>query len=295
MFDRALQERLLETVASFAPAKFSDQGASTTVPRLTVWSSAIPTAPAPGLFSPMFYVVLSGTKILTLGHNRFELPAGTCLASSFGLPYVSELSGATPERPYVGLRLDLDPSLLASVMLDMPPVEEQWTCAAAQGALEGDLAEIFGRFVGLMNVPDDIAMLAAAYERELYYRLLKSSMGNTLRQVGQGNNRLRQIKAIADRLAADPSATTAIPDLAAAAGMSITSFHRHFKAMIGHSPLAFQRQVRLIEARKLLVAGQATVSEVAYEVGYVSASQFSREYKSMFGSSPVTDLPPRGP
>ena len=293
MTNEGVSERLLGLVAPFVTTRSGDVGTPTTLPRLTVWSSVSPTAPMPDLFRPMFYVVLRGTKVLTLGNNRFELPSGTCVSSSFGLPYVSELAGATPENPYVGVRLDLDASLLASVMLDMPPVEERWTCAAAQGTLEGRIGEVFLRLVGLLGMPDDVSILAPAYEREFYYRLLQSPMGETLRQVGQRNNRLHQIKSAADRLAADPAATMAISDLAASAGMSITSFHRHFKAMIGHSPIAFQRHLRLLEARKMLVAGQANVSKVAYEVGYVSASQFSREYKTMFGSSPVADIPKR--
>lgn len=288
--ERTLSDRLLAAVAPFASKHVGGLGTPTLLPRLKLWSSSTPTAPVPGMFSPMFYAVLQGTRVLTLGANRFELPAGSCVASSFGLPYVSEVTDATTEKPYIGVSLDLDASMLASIMLDMPPVEEHWTCAAAQGTVAGDIGEVFGRLVGLLDMPNDIAMLAPAYERELYYRLLQSPMGDTLRQVGQGNDRLRQIKSVADRLAADPAANLAISDLAASAGMSVTSFHRHFKAMIGHSPLAFQRRVRLLEARKLLVAGQANVSKVAYEVGYVSASQFSREYKSMFGSSPVADL-----
>lgn len=264
------------------------------MPRLAVWSSVASTAPAPGMFSPTFYAVLQGSRVLTLGNNRFELKAGACVVSSFGLPYISELTDATSEKPYVGVSLDLDPGVLAGIMLDMPPVEERWTCAAAQGAIEGSVGEVFTRLVALLNMPEDVAILGQAYERELYYRLLQSPMGDTLRQVGQGNYRLRQIKSVADRLAADPAASLAIAELAASVGMSVTSFHRHFKAVTGHSPLAFQRQLRLLEARKLLVAGQANVSKVAHEVGYVSASQFSREYKSMFGSSPISDLSQRG-
>lgn len=293
MTTHALSRRLLETVAPFVTGQAGELGTSTPVPRLKVWSSASPTGPVPGLFSPMFYVVLHGARILTLGHNRFELRAGACVSSSFGLPYVSQLADATPQNPYVGVSLDLDVAALAGVMLDMPAIEGRWTCAAAQGALDGQLGEAFARLVSLLDMPDDVEMLARPYERELYYRLLQSPMGDTLRQVAQGNDRLRHIKSVADRLAADPAAAITIPDLAATVGMSVTSFHRHFKAMTGHSPLAFQRHVRLLEARKRLAAGQANVSEVAYQIGYVSASQFSREYKSMFGRSPVADLPSR--
>ena len=134
-------------------------------------------------------------------------------------------------------------------------------------------------------------MLGRQYERELYYRLLQTPMGDTLRQLGQRNGRLRRIKAAADWLCANASQPIVITELAETAGMSLTSFHRHFKAVTGHSPLAFQRQMRLMAARQLLAAGGLSVTRIAYRVGYVSPSQFSREYKSMFGTSPAHDLP----
>jgi AraC-like DNA-binding protein len=112
----------------------------------------------------------------------------------------------------------------------------------------------------------------------------------TALKIGQRDERFQRLKAAADWLASNFREPLAIADLAAAAGMSSTSFHRHLKAVTGHSPLAFQRKIRLMEARKLLSAGHASISRVGYEVGYLSLSQFSREYKSMFGSSPRADL-----
>lgn len=172
----------------------------------------------------------------------------------------------------------------------MPKRDDRWTCAVAAGDLNGPVGEVLARLVGLLRTPGDVGMLASHYEAELYYRLLQSPMGDTLCQIGQRNDRFQQLKTAADWLAANHSEPMHIPDLAAAAGMSVTSFHRHFKAVTGFSPLAFQRHIRLVEARKLLAAGTANVSRVAYQLGYHSPSQFSREYKSMFGSSPVADL-----
>lgn len=226
-----------------------------------------------------------------MGGNRFELPAGACVASSFGLPYIGQLSDAVPARPYVAVSLDLDINVLASVMLDMPKCDDQWGCPAAKGELKGPVGNAFGRLIGLLAVPGDIDVLAPHYEFELYYRLLQSPMGNTLRQIAQRDHRLRHIKMAADWLAANHNVPIVVADLAASASMSPTSFYRHFKALTGYSPLAFQRHVRLLEAKKLLAAGSASVSQIAYESGYLSPSQFSREYKSMFGISPVADLP----
>lgn len=282
--------RLLEDVAAYRAPGPGLAGCPTPIPRLTVWTSSRATPPMSAVFEPMFYAVARGTKVLTMGANRFEMPAGACAASSFGLPYSHELTGASADLPYVGISLHLDVDLLARVMRDMPRGEDRWACAVAAGDLDGAIGDAFVRLVGLLNTPDDIAMLAPHYESELYYRLLQSPMGDTLRQIGQRNDRVRQIKAAADWLGSNNREPVVIADLAASTGMSVTSFHRHFKAVTGYSPLAFQRHLRLLEARKLLAAGSANVARVAYEVGYQSPSQFSREYKNMFGSPPVTDL-----
>lgn len=290
LVSETLTRRLLDDVAPFIMRRPRPVGQPTPVPRLIVWTSTQGTLPTPAVFEPMFYAVVRGTKVLIMGANRFELLAGTAATSSFGLPYTHQLAGATPDLPYVGISLHLDIGMLTRVMLDMPKQVDRWTCAVAAGDLDGAVGEAFARLVGLLRSPDDVGMLAPLYEAELYYRLLQSPMGDTLRQISQRNERFQKLKAAADWLAAHHSASVVIPDLAASAGMSVTSFHRHFKAVTGHSPLAFQRHMRLLEARKLLVSGSANVSHVAYEVGYLSPAQFSREYKSMFGHAPVADL-----
>ncbi|WP_151983350.1 AraC family transcriptional regulator [Rhizobium sp. EC-SD404] len=281
---------LLQDAIPFKERRPQIVGVSTPVPRLTVWSSTRDTSPTAALFEPMFYTVLRGAKVLIMGANRFELSTGACAASSFGLPYTHQLTGATPDRPYVGISLHLDIDMLRRVVLEMPKRDERWTCAVAAGDLAGPVGDAFLQLVGLLGTPDDIDVLAPHYEAALYYRLLQSSMGETLRQIGHRDERFQKLKAAADWLATNYSDSVVVPDLAASAGMSVTSFHRHFKAITGYSPLAFQRHIRLLEARKLLTAGNGSVSRVAFDVGYLSPSQFSREYKSMFGSSPVADL-----
>lgn len=283
-------DRILADITPFVAQDPEKVGQSTPVPRLTVWSSAKDTQPTAAVFEPMFYAVLRGTKVLIMGANRFDLEAGACATSSFGLPYTHQLTKPSADLPYIGISLHLDTDLLSRVMLDMPTIDHRWTCAVAAADLTGPLGDAFARLVGLISTPGDVGMLAPHYEAELYYRLLQSPMGDTLRQVSERNERFRRLKAAADWLASNYSKPVIIPDLAASAGMSATSFHRHFKAVTGHSPLVFQRKVRLMEAKKLLGAGSTNVSQVAYEVGYLSPAQFSREYKSMFGISPRSAL-----
>lgn len=291
MLDRTpALDRLLSAADPFIRRLPAANAVPTPMPRLTVWSSTQATPPTPAMFSPMFYAVLQGTKVLRLSEKRFDLSAGECAASSFGLPFTAQLENASPTLPYVAFCLDLDVDLLVEVMLDMPRVEDRWVCSAAAGQLDGDVGEAFARLISLIDAPGDQPVLGRHYERELYYRLLQSPMGDTLRQLGQRDNRIRQIKTAADWLTTNPGKAIAMSDLAASVGMSQTSFYRHFRAVTGFSPLAFQRQMRLMEARRLLVAGGANVSRVAYAVGYVSPSQFSREYRKLFGEPPVTSL-----
>lgn len=285
-----MTSRVLAQVAPYVGKHAGMAGVPTPVPRLTVWSSTRPTPPTPAMLQPMFYTVLSGTKAITLGGSRIELTAGDCVAASFGLPYVSELVGATHASPYVAVSLALDTALLIRVMLDMPRADDRWVCSAAGSRLEDAVGDAFGRLVGLLSSPGDIAVLAPHHEAELYYRLLQSSMGDTLRQIGQRDGRLRKVQMAANWLCLNQDKPFVVSELAASAGMSLTSFHRHFKAVTGFSPIAFQRHVRLLEARKLLMSGGANVSSAAFAVGYLSTSQFSREYKRMFGASPVSDL-----
>lgn len=286
----SIVDRFLDQVEPFVSRLPGAYASETPVPRLKVLSSTMSTSPTPALFGPMFYAVLRGKKVLSLGNNRFELSAGECAATSFGLPFVGHIENASPTTPYVAVSLDLDVDLLVDIMLQMAKIEDTWVCSASGGQLAGAVGEAFLRLIALTDKTDDLAVLRGYYEGELYYRLLQSSMGSTLRQLGQRDNRLRRIKTAADWLSSNADKPIVISHLAETAGMSVTSFHRHFKAVTGHSPLAFQRQMRLLRARQLLAAGGISVSKVAFSVGYVSPSQFSREYKSMFGTPPANDL-----
>lgn len=199
------------------------------------------------------------------------------------------MTNASVAEPFVAISLDIDADILTDVMLEMPNGDGAWACSAAGGQLDGLVGKTFARLVALLENPDDRRMLGLQYVRELCYRLLQSPMGNTLRQVGQQDERRRRIKTAADWLCTHQSEPVIVSELATLVGMSLTSFHRHFKAVTGLSPLAFQRHMRLVEARKLLLSGTNNVSSIAYAVGYASPSQFSREYKALFGNSPVND------
>lgn len=262
----------------------------TAIARLSIWCSSEPTNPTPAMFEPKFYVLLQGAKRLTFGRLAHDFRAGHCAVSAIGVPFTSQVTEASPDAPYIGLELKLDAGIVASLLLDMPAIGEGKAPAFAVAAAMDDVMEPLGRLVRLLSRPADIPVLANQFERELCYRLLQSSLGGTLRQIVQKNSRFDQIRTAAQWISHHAHEPMRVQELAASVGMSVTSFHRHFKAVTAHSPLAYQRHVRLLEARRLLTSGAANVTEAAFATGYASSSQFSREYKRMFRVAPKRDV-----
>ncbi len=269
--------------------------ASSAIPGLTIRCSTEPTAPIPALFEPVFYVVLQGAKRLTFAGQTHDFATGTCALAAVGLPFVSQVIEASPARPYVGAELRLDPSVVADLLLSMPGAAANDARSFAAAPADAAVLEPFGRLLRLLETPTDARVLAAPFERELCYRLLQGSLGDTLRQVGRRDSRFAQVRAAADWIGANADKPLRVGHLAAEVGMSPTSLHRHFKAVTGYSPLAYQRYLRLLEARRLLLADAAPVTTTAFTVGYASASQFSREYRRMFGEPPARHVKSRTP
>ena len=279
--------------AALAAEHASSPPAALAVPRLMIRCSTKPTPPIPALFEPVFYIVLQGAKRLTFAARTHDFAVGTCAVAAVGLPFVSQVIEATAARPYVGAELRLDPGVIADLLLTSPDTASRDAPSFAAAPADATVLEPFGRLLRLLATPVDAPALAGPFERELCYRLLQGPLGDTLRQVGRRGSRFVQVRAAADWIGGNADKPLNVRRLAAEVGMSATSLHRHFKAVTGYSPLAYQRYLRLIEARRLLLSGEAPVTTTAFTVGYASASQFSREYKRMFGEPPLRDLKPR--
>ncbi|RYE70547.1 MAG: AraC family transcriptional regulator [Rhizobiaceae bacterium] len=283
---------MLTKFVEIAARHGSATGAPSTIPRLVVRSAVAPTGPIPALFEPKFYLLLQGAKRMTIGGASFEVEPGTSAVASVGLPFTSEVIEASATVPYLSVELKLDAGLLANLLLELP--ERAVREARQSGALsieqiDESIVDPLGRLLGLLDTPSDIPVLAAQVERELYYRLLAGPLGSRMRQVGSHSARFGQIKKAAEWIAENADQSMSVEWLSAHVGMSVTSFHRHFKAVTAHTPLAYQRCIRLLDARRRLAAGPYSVTETAFASGYASASQFSREYKRAFGISPVRD------
>ena len=266
------------------------------LPRLTLWSSHGPTAQLPVVYEPMLYFTLQGIKRLTVGERELEHRPGTFLIASIDVPVVCAVTDCSREKPYLGLALELDPSAVAALLVELPPDParvpdpardelEQMNLSPSTREMEDALL----RFVRLADAPADVALLAPMIERELLYRVLQSQHGRVLRQLARDDSRLSQIQRAVKWIRAHLTEPLPVETLAGVASMSVSSFHRHFKAVTGLSPLAYHKQMRLQEARRRLLAAPGAVASVAFSVGYESASQFSREYSRQFGVSPARD------
>jgi AraC-like DNA-binding protein len=266
------------------------------LPHLMLWSSYDPTPQTPVIYEPMLYFTVQGIKHLTVGDRQLDQRPGTFLLASIDVPVVCAVIDCSAERPYLGLAVQLDPAAVAALLLELPP-EREPALPAAPDELEpmtispttNAMNDALLRFVRLVEAPEDVPLLAPMIERELLYRVLQSEHGMVLRQFARADSRLSQIHRTVKWIRAHLTEPLPVETLAGVASMSVSSFHRHFKAVTGLSPLAYHKQMRLQEARRRLLAEPGAVASVAFSVGYESASQFTREYTREFGMPPARD------
>lgn len=258
--------------------------------RLVVRQSTAPTPPAPGLYEPMLCFILQGAKRALVGDHVLEYRSGQFLVASVDLPVVGEVIEASVEQPYQAVALSLDPAAIAALLLDLPTAtQESAGSSFGVSAMPAGLVDPLLRLTRLLDTPGDRAVLAPMLEREILYRVLQGPQGTILRQIARSDSRLSRVRCAVDWIRQNYGEPLQVNHLAGLAGMSASSFHRHFKAVTAMSPLAYQKQIRLQEARRRLMATSDGAARIAYAVGYESPSQFSREYARLFGLPPVRD------
>lgn len=287
--NNARMTSLLKKLSALAASHAVGDETPTAIPGLTIWSSDRLTEPRPAMFEPSLYLVVQGTKRMIVGSSSSTLGPGSMSVSGVGVPFTGQVTAASPDTPYLALKLDFNAGVVASLLFDLPAQGASEQPAVVSGGVGDDIVEPFYRLTRLLSSPRDIAVLAPLAERELYYRVLQGGLGDAIRRNAQAHTRFSQVRSAVEWICANATDAMGVSQLAADVGMSPTSFHRHFKAVTGLSPLAYQRHVRLLHARKLLNAETGNVTSVAFEVGYASASQFSREYARMFGCPPARD------
>lgn len=252
--------------------------------------SDVPTEPMPSQSVPIFVLVAQGAKHAVLGERIFSYGAGQFLVASMELPVISHVSRATPAEPYLVLGLALRPPLIAELLLEAPPPARGEPAPGIAVSTAGDeLLDAVVRLMRLLDRPDDQRVLWAGVERELVWRLLTGEQHGTVRQIGLGDANVAQIGRAIRWIRDHHADLFRIEDVARVAGMSVTSLHRHFRAITTMTPIQFQKLIRLQEARARLLAEPGDVAAVGLAVGYESASQFSREYRRLFGLPPGQD------
>lgn len=281
-------EDKLEPLRALALRHANGRLTQTDLSRLFIVVSPAPSGPQSGVYSPMICLVLQGAKEATIGSKAVRYDSASYLITSLELPACGRVIEASPERPYICLSLAFDLDMIAALMPEVPSRGEAQTPAFAVSAVTPDLLDAFHRLLGLLDKPEDIAVLAPLFEREIIYRLLLGPQSCVLRQIAQAGSRMSQVRRAIDWIKAHYSEPLRIETLAELAGMSAATFHRHFKAATAMSPLQYQKNLRLQQARRLLVTA-ADAARAGYAVGYESASQFSREYARMFGIPPARD------
>ena len=259
---------------------------------LTITATDLPTDPRPGVSEPSLAMVVQGRKQTVAGGYVFDYTAGEYLLISLEVPVTGKVTAATPSAPFVGLGVRLDPAEIASLVLDSvarPRGGDRENAGIRKATADSNLLGALCQLVGLLDAPEDVAILAPLYRRELLWRLLNGPLAPQVRQIGLADGHLAHITRAVRWIREHSHEPIRVEQLAELASMSESSFHRHFRAATCMTPIQYQKAIRLQQARLALIAGSQDVAQVAHAVGYDSSSQFSREYRRQFGAPPRRD------
>jgi AraC-like DNA-binding protein len=282
--ENALEE--LRRLAAHAQNRRTETG----IPRLAMVQGKIPDHDLAAVYDPMINLILQGSKSMTVGDQTLHYDPATYFVMSVDLPAVGSVHPATTGEPYLAVSLTLDPAIIAGLLAAAPASAGR---TSGQGfsvaAVTPELLDGWVRLLRLTTTPEDIPVLAPAYEREILYRVLQGSQGWMLRDIATPDSGLSRIHAAILWIRENFTQPLRIAALADRVAMSVSAFHRQFKAVTNMSPLQFQKTIRLMHARRLMITEALSAASVSVRVGYESPSQFNREYSRLFGQSPARD------
>jgi AraC-like DNA-binding protein len=266
----------------------------TAIPRLTLVRVSQTQHPVHSVCEPAFCVLVQGSKRVLLGDEVYIYDGSHYLVASQNLPVAGHVVDASPETPYLGLKLELDVRDIASLALDLSREGRLPSRAPQRGIFTGELTtallEPVLRLIKLLETPRDISTLAPLATREILYRLLSSEEGWRIAQLAVVDSHSQRVTRAIDWLRQRFHEPLRMDDLAREVHMSVSSLHHHFKAVTAMSPLQYQKQLRLQEARQVMLSENVEAATAGHRVGYESPSQFSREYSRFFGSPPARDI-----
>ena len=283
------REELIERMIRLAP----ENSLLEVFPGIFIYRSSKPTESEISVLKPAFCVIAQGSKDVLLNEELFHYDSGHYLISTLDLPIMSNVVEASEEKPYLNLRIDLDPALIAAVMLESGiETKKSGTGVKAMDVspVESDLLDAIVKLVKLFDTPDEMNFLAPLIIREIIYRLLKGKQSERLSQLITTEGDAHRISRVVKQIRENIDHPLKIEDTARELGMSLSGFHSHFKSVTAMSPLQFQKQIRLQEARRLMLSEKMDVASTSFRVGYEDPSYFSREYKKLFGIPPHRDI-----
>ena len=272
-------------------AKAEKRRTETGIPRVAMVQGKIPEHMLAAVYDPMINLILQGSKTMTVGDRTLRYDPATYFVMSIELPAVGTVHPAASGEPYLAVSLTLDPTVLSTLLTDLPKPagRHESDPGFSVAAVTPELMDAWVRMLRLMGNPDAIAALAPAYEREILFRVLQGPHGWMLREIAAPDTAMARVNLAIQWIRRDFAEPIRVESLAQKAAMSVSAFHRHFKAVTTLSPLQYQKRVRLLQARMLMVASGKSVTAAAFEVGYESPTQFSRDYARVFGLPPARD------
>ncbi|WP_299845354.1 AraC family transcriptional regulator [uncultured Jannaschia sp.] len=263
----------------------------TGIPRVAMVQGEIPEHQLAAVYDPMVNLILNGSKTMTVGDLTLRYDPATYFVMSVDLPAVGSVHPSAAGEPYLAVSLTLTPAILVNLLADLPKPAggALYDPAFSVAPVTPELLDAWLRMLRLMERPDEVAALAPAHEREILFRVLQGPMGWMLHDIATPDTALSRINLAIQWIRVHFAEPIRVEALAEMAALSVSTFHRHFKAVTALSPLQYQKHVRLLHARSRLLAGEGSATTIAFGVGYESPSQFSREYARQFGLPPSRD------
>lgn len=262
----------------------------TGIPRLAMVKGEIPAHRLAAVYEPMINLVLQGSKVLTIGEQVLHYNAASYFVMSVDLPATGKVIAASSTQPYMAVSLTISAAVVSEMIASSALSTPKNAKGFSVSPMTDRLMDAWCRLLQLMTTPQDIPALAPLYERELLYLVLQGPQGWLLQEIASAGSDLTKIHKSIQWIRQHYQKSLPVEQLADVAGMSQSAFHRHFKSITDLSPLQYQKQMRLLEARRLLLESQQGAANISYQVGYESPSQFSREYARFFGLPPTQDI-----
>jgi AraC-like DNA-binding protein len=285
-----MTDTLLKAVRRYAEVHADPAGvARTPIPGLTTIRATTPSGLDYAISRPLACLVLQGTKQVTMGNRAFTFSAGDSLLITADVPTLSQITRASIAAPYFSLVLDLDPTVIADLAVEMKAVPIADGAPVRHEPTDAEVTDAALRLMRLIERPASVPVLRTQLVREMHYWLLAGRHGAAIRHLGWPDGPVQRVARAVAVLRAEFAQPLRVARLAAVAGMSPSAFHQHFRTVTSLSPLQFQKRLRLIEARRLMLSDGVSSSSAAFAVGYESVSQFTREYGRMFGLPPVRE------